>query len=240
MISVCLATYNGEFFIAEQLKSILQQLPKSPFEAEIIIADDASNDNTLKIIKNIDDIRIRILKSDMHLGIIRNFERTLNVCSGDIIFLADQDDIWLPNKVQTVIKYLKNFDLAMHDAFLYVNENSNWICNKKLSDIRKFRKGIFCNWLKNNYTGCCMAFKRNVLKYALPFPKNIPMHDQWIGFVATRFFKVAYIKTPLIKFRRHNANATNIVKSHATFLQQIKWRINLAVYIIASYFKFKK
>src|SRR5688500_13094934 len=96
MVSVCMATKNGATFIKEQLDSILPQLAT---DDEIIISDDCSGDDTLTVIRAFQDPRIRLLESSSEKGITRNFESSLNASKGDYIFLADQDDVWLPGKV---------------------------------------------------------------------------------------------------------------------------------------------
>ncbi|WP_405335424.1 glycosyltransferase family 2 protein [Fibrobacter sp.] len=232
MISVCMATFNGGKFIREQLESILSQLPP---DAEIIIADDGSTDDTLLVVDSLNESRIRVLPAERHLGVIYNFERALRASKGEIVFLADQDDVWLPGKVEKCLAALNEADLVMHDAFLLGHSDafeSAWVRNGKLSDIRTYRNGVVANWWKNSFTGCCMAFRRNVLDKALPFPKNLPMHDQWLGLVAEKYFKVSYVNEPLVEYRQHSSNATHIEKSPAGVLQKIKWRVDLLKAII--------
>ena len=228
MISVCMATYNGGKFIREQLESILSQLPT---DAEVIVADDGSTDDTLAIVKSFGDARIRVLPVEKHLGVIYNYERALQASKGNFIFLADQDDIWLPGKVETVLAALKDADLVIHDAWMLrpsKSSESPWVRAGRLSEIRPYRSGVVANWWKNRHTGNCMAFRRFVLDRALPFPRNLPMHDQWLGLVAEKFFRVSYVTEPLIEYRQHTGNATHIGRSPAGVFQKIKWRLNLA------------
>lgn len=227
-----MATFNGGMFIREQLESILSQLPP---DAEIIIADDGSTDDTLLVVDSLNESRIRVLPAERHLGVIYNFERALRASKGEIVFLADQDDVWLPGKVEMCLAALNEADLVMHDAFLLGHSDafeSAWGRNGKLSDIRTYRSGVVANWWKNSFTGCCMAFRRKVLDKALPFPKNLPMHDQWLGLVAEKNFKVKFIDEPLVEYRQHSSNATHIEKSPAGVLQKIKWRVDLLKAII--------
>ncbi len=232
MISVCMATFNGGKFIREQLESILSQLSS---DAEIVVADDGSTDDTLLVVDSLKESRIRVLPAERHLGVIYNFERALRASKGEIVFLADQDDVWLPGKVEKCLAALNEADLVMHDAFLLGHSDafeSAWGRNGKLSDIRTYRSGVVANWWKNSFTGCCMAFRRNVLDKALPFPKNLPMHDQWLGLVAEKYFKVSYVNEPLVEYRQHSSNATHIGNSPAGILQKIKWRVDLLKAII--------
>jgi glycosyltransferase involved in cell wall biosynthesis len=227
-----MATFNGGKFIREQLESILSQLPP---DAEIVVADDGSTDDTLLVVDSLKESRIRVLPAERHLGVIYNFERALRSSKGEIVFLADQDDVWLPGKVEKVLAALNDADLVTHDAFMLGHSDafeSAWGRNGKLSDIRTYRSGVVANWWKNSFTGCCMAFRRNVLDKALPFPKNLPMHDQWLGLVAEKYFKVSYVNEPLVEYRQHSSNATHIEKSPAGVLQKIKWRVDLLKAII--------
>lgn len=225
MISVCMATYNGGKFIREQLESILSQLPSAG--AEVVIADDGSTDETLSVAQSFGDSRIRVLPAEKHLGVIYNYERALQASKGEIIFLADQDDIWLPGKVDRVLTALNEADLVIHDAWMLRPSDSSWTRAGKLSDIRAYKGGIVANWWKNSFTGCCMAFRRSILDKALPFPKNLPMHDQWLGLVAEKNFKVKSIDEPLVEYRQHSTNATHIGNSPAGVFKKIKWRLNL-------------
>ena len=233
MISVCMATYNGGKFIREQLESILSQLPSG--HSEIVIADDGSTDDTLAVVNSLGDSRIRVLNAEKHLGVIYNYERALQASKGDIVFLADQDDIWLPGKVDKVLAALNDADLVTHDAWMLRpsdSQDSSWARTGKLSDIRAYKSGVVANWWKNTFTGCCMAFHRNILDKALPFPKNLPMHDQWLGLVAEKNFKVKSIDEPLVEYRQHSTNATHIGNSPAGVFQKIKWRLDLLKAII--------
>mgnify|MGYP002597725427 FL=1 len=112
-ISVCIATYNGEKYIKEQINSILPQLKNCD---EIIISDDHSSDKTLDVIFQINDSRIQVYLNDKEKGYTSNFENALSKATGSIIFLADQDDIWKSNKVEVLQKSLEDSDLVVSDA----------------------------------------------------------------------------------------------------------------------------
>lgn len=234
MISVCMATFNGERFLRQQLESILVQLPQALDKAEVIVADDGSTDKTLSVIDSLQDGRVHVLPVTEHLGPIYNFERALKAARGDIVFLADQDDLWLPGKVSRCLESLKSCDLVLHDAYmLYEDNSSTWKRGRLFSEIRPYVKGVFRNWLVNSYTGCCMAFNRAALEASLPFPKNLPMHDQWLGLVAEKYFKVEFLPEPLVDYRQHSGNATHIGNSPAGVLQKIRWRVDLAKALVS-------
>ncbi len=231
-ISVCMATYNGAEFIGMQLESILGQLEVND---EVVIADDGSTDATLDYIESFNDSRIRIIRSGGHpLGPTYNMERALVEARGEYVFLTDQDDVWLPGKVARVLGGLEKATLVLHDAYLLHRAGSTeeWIRGDLLSQIRPFARGLLRNWLKNGYTGNCMAFRRELLAKALPFPAKLPMHDQWLGLVAEKHFSVEYIPEALVEYRQHKTNATRITGSGKGVWQRIKWRVNLVKALI--------
>lgn len=203
-VSVCIATYNGESFIKEQLNSILSQLSEND---EIIISDDGSKDDTLHIIKAFNDFRIKVFINKNKHGVIPNFENALKHAKGDYIFLCDQDDVWEMNKVQTCISYLQENILVLHDASL-IDKNGNKYCNSYFA-LRHSKTGYISNLYRNSYLGCCMAFRKELLKYIFPFPKRIEMHDRWIGLQAELHGKTALISLPLSRYRIHGGNVSN-------------------------------
>lgn len=203
MISVCIATKNGSRYVGEQLTSILSQLAAND---EVIISDDASSDATLEIIRSLNDPRITLLKRDHSVGIVANFEASLRESKGDLIFLADQDDVWLPTKIAKLSLHLVDHDLVISDCMLV----DQALKPLQTPGIKKYKthKGLLRNLIRNSYMGCCMAFRRNVLNKALPFPKDIPMHDVWIGLVAEMYFRIAMVPDQLVLHRRHQHNAS--------------------------------
>ena len=221
MISVCVATYNGEKFIKEQIESILCQLSS---DDEIIVSDDGSTDGTIVIINCIGDKRIRIIEGPRKHSPTFNFENALKEAKGDYIFLADQDDVWKTNKVEVCMKWLQKYDCVVSDAEV-TDSNLNPLY-PSLYAIMQVRQGHIYNTVwKNGYTGCCMAFRRNILEASLPFPKDIPMHDIWIGNVAAYKYNVKFIPDKLILFRRHKETIScNGKGSKYSIWQQMKFR----------------
>ena len=222
-ISVCMAVYNGSNYIEAQLNSILKQLSDAD---EIIISDDGSIDDSIQLILNIDDPRIKLIHHGGVKNIISNFENALNHASGRYIFLSDQDDIWETDKVHNMLACLKEHDLVVCDCTI-INQNKV-IISKSYFELRKSGEGFIKNLMKNSYMGCCMAFNSFVLEKALPFPKNIPMHDWWIGLVAQVFGRPFFYKKALVKYRRHDNNASPLVNyNRYSFFEKINFRINL-------------
>lgn len=229
MISVCIATYNGERYIRQQIESIVCQLN---VDDEIIVSDDGSTDGTLDIVKGIGDKRIKIIEGPGRKSPILNFECALKASKGDFIFLSDQDDVWKPDKVEICMKWLKTYHCVVSDA--EVTDNRLKPLYPSLYDIMQVKQTRIYNTIwKNGYTGCCMAFRRNVLEASLPFPKDIPMHDIWIGNVAAYKYNVIFIPDRLIHFRRHeNTISCNGKGSKFTIWQQMKFRLNIIKNII--------
>jgi len=226
-ISVCIPTYNGELYIRQQLDSILCQLSEND---EIIISDDSSDDKTIDIIKSYKDDRIFLIEHCTYKNPIYNLENALNHAKGELIFLSDQDDIWMPEKVSIMCNHLLNNDLVLHDCII-----TNTDLSVKEISFFKFnnsKKGLLPNLRKNSYIGCCMAFKSSILKKVLPFPKDIPLHDLWIGFVSELFFKSIFIDEKLLLYRRHSNNQSFTgEKSNYTIFRKFMFRFNCIKYI---------
>ncbi|WP_262350688.1 glycosyltransferase family 2 protein [Lactiplantibacillus plantarum] len=203
-----MATYNGEQFVRQQLNSIRDQLQ---LQDEIIVIDDCSQDQTVSVIKSLDDSRIKLISNQVNMGPIASFEKALNLAHGDYIFLADQDDVWLPNKVATVMDYLEHgkIDLVVHDAKV-VDGNLNLICKSwNKYNHNHFGKYWILTLIKNPFTGANMAFNRKVLRKCTPFPANVPMHDWWVGATSQKSgYNIKVIKQCLMLYRRHSTNVT--------------------------------
>lgn len=204
MVSVCMATKNGATFLREQLDSILQQLGP---EDEIVISDDCSSDDTLIVIRTFQDSRIRLLESSSEKGIVKSFEASLQASKGHYIFLADQDDVWLPGKVNMMLQAMNHYDLVLSDCHLV--DDRLCVQKKSFYDFNKSGKGFVRNLFRNSYMGCCMAFTRRLKDRALPFPPDIPIHDFWIGLIAEIHFKVHFMPDVLVLHRRHGSNASS-------------------------------
>jgi glycosyltransferase involved in cell wall biosynthesis len=222
MISVCITTYNGEKYIKEQMDSILCQLSESD---EVIVSDDSSTDATLKIIEDTKDTRIRILPNNHFYSPIYNMENALKYAKGDFIFLSDQDDIWMPHKVKVMLSALKEVDLCVSDCDLIDADGE--ILHSSFFKLNQSAKGFLKNVVKNAYLGCCMAFKRDILKYVLPFPKSIAMHDIWIGLCVELWGNSLFLDEKLVKYRRHDSNISPTGgKSNFSTFYKIQYRCN--------------
>jgi glycosyltransferase involved in cell wall biosynthesis len=227
VISVCLASFNGQKYIKEQIDSILVQLS---YDDELIVSDDGSTDNTFSIIANYNDARIKVFHNENKKGVVGNFENALKHAQGDYIFLSDQDDVWLKDKVTVCLDHLNTVDLVnadckIVDSELNLLEDSFFISNNS-------KNGILNTLRHNAYMGCCMAFNRKILSKILPFPKDIPLHDLWIGFVCDLFYKSLLLSVPLILYRRHSLNVSKTTeKSPYSFLRKMLFRWNIIKYV---------
>jgi len=230
MISVCLTTYNGAKYLKEQLESILMQLGKKD---ELIISDDGSTDKTVEIVNTIDDERIKLFINEKNIGYTRNFEKALSFAKGDIIFLSDQDDIWCQNKIETYLHYFDNYDLLVSDAM--VIDEKEKVINDSFFVLRKPKKSKIGNILKFGYLGCCMAFKKEILLKALPFPGNsiLCTHDNWLFLIGCYFFRYKILEDKLLLYRRHTSNiSTGGLKNETSFFFKICYRLYLIFNLI--------
>ena len=245
-ISVCMASYNGAKFISSQISSILKQLGN---DDELIISDDGSSDNTIEIINSFNDERIILLnhtrnakirkKTYTHYLVSSNFENALQFCTGDIIFLADQDDIWTENKIRNMLPFFKTYSLVMSDCSI-LDEESTIVDDSFFKNKIILPRGLIKNILRPIYHGCCIAFKREILDVALPFPEKMILHDSWIGILAENFAKVKFIDDKLVLYRRHFANSSySAGKSKNSLLFQISYRVRLFFQVMKRVFLIK-
>lgn len=226
MIVVCVAAYNGERFISQQINSILA----SPLVTRVIVSDDGSFDGTVAVLKSIDDRRLTLLRGPGQ-GLIRNFEFLLQQVTEDYVFLSDQDDVWDSKKVQIALERLQSVDLVVSDC-LVVDENLSTI-HPSFFGLRNSGPGIVKNISRNTYLGCCMAFRSEVLKYVMPFPVNLPMHDWWIGLSVEMLGRVAFIDEKLVFYRRHGKNVSSTAEpSNHPWRIRVKWRLWLVYYLV--------
>ncbi len=213
-ISIAMATYNGEKYIAEQLESILLQ---STPPHEIVICDDKSTDNTAEIVKSFAEkssVPIRFYQNSTNLGWIKNFNQCIGLCSGDVIFFCDQDDVWLPNKIEIMHSaFLENPNavLVCSDAYV-VDEKLNPIADshwKKIAPWASLSRQEFFETVARSLVcppGFCIAVKKQYILDVLPFNEG---HDFLACLYAPLYGDVICIGQPLAKYRRHANTATN-------------------------------
>lgn len=232
-ISIAMASYNGESYIKEQISSILSQMSN---DDELVISDDGSTDQTINIILQFSDPRIRLIQGPKN-GVIKNFEFAIKNTKGDIIVLADQDDIWENWRLGNIRKSFEgreNF-AVYHSKHKTINEFGEDDGVKQIS----FKRGIMSNLTKNTYIGAMMAFSSNLKPYILPFPRQIAMHDQWIGLVNEMLGgEVILSKNVEVLYRRHQNNLTGYFK--ISFYRRITNQIKMGIAIIVRYLQSRK
>lgn len=215
-ISVCMATFNGEKFVAEQVDSIVQQLDA---EDELIIVDDCSTDGTIEVLQSFNDSKIKIFRNDKNFGVNITFGRAISLATKDIIFLADQDDIWVAGRVNAMVKALQNTgNLVVSANSEYIDSAGNMIS----FPVVPLRAVDSANYLKNilyiffgtaSYFGCTMAFKRDIVGLILPIPSYVESHDIWIATVSNLICSNTHIENITLMRRIHGKNASIIKRS---------------------------
>ena len=226
MISVCMATYNGGKYIKKQMESILSQLSEID---EVIVSDDGSKDDTINILEAFGDKRIKIFHNEGKHGVVPNFENALNHSSGDIIFFSDQDDIWDKDKVKICSEALENVDLVVHNSDVAYEDGTGQ--HEDFFLLRHSGPGYWKNLMRNSFVGSCMAFRKEVKDYVLPFPKHILWHDMWIGLMVEKYGRIKFIDDKLLYYRRHGDNAS-ATSEKSTFSRwfQLKYRLQMLWY----------
>lgn len=222
-VSVCLAAYNGERFIAEQIRSILDQL--APLD-ELIVCDDGSLDGTRDVVTAINDPRVVLKSFSSNVGHVRNFERAIKSATGDLIFLSDQDDIWSPEKYTTMIDcFMNNPDVQLvHHALSTMDASGHTIAQlwRPLREGRQVRIFYLLRQLiKCQVFGCAIAFRRSLMDVVLPFPVKTYAHDHWLAVAAGVCGPVFFLNKPLVRYRQHEANLTPKIGLH--------WRDRISV-----------
>ncbi len=228
--SIVLASYNGESFIFEQLKSILIQMELND---ELIIIDDCSTDNSIILIKQIFEkynrLNTFLFSNKENLGPKKSFEEGLKKASKDIIVLSDQDDIWTKNRLQRIKKNLNYFDFCTLNSYLWDNSNKDLKETSILTfDIMPPSKSIIRNIIKPSFIGCHLAFKAEYLDYILPFPNLVYMHDMYIGIFAILSKSLFVDSLPTMYYRRH-LNCYTPKKTSLIFKISIRVRYFLAI-----------
>lgn len=231
MISVCMATYNGQRYIREQIDSILCQLSESD---ELVVSDDHSSDNTREIIRSYHDDRIILIENDLAHGVTHNFENALNHSIGDVILFADQDDVWYPNKIEELTRFLVqgNYDLvtcncALTDSSLNITKAEHYTTESPID------RSVWGNFVKDLWLGCCMAFKRSILEEVLPIPQHIATHDLWLALYSQLHFRCGYYPKVLQLYRRHERTASFTGRKNTNSLYyKLSYRVPLAYWLL--------
>jgi glycosyltransferase involved in cell wall biosynthesis len=215
-ISIALCTYNGSIYLPAQWQSILEQ---DQLPDEVVICDDQSTDRTVELLHQFaaqSPFPVRIIQNSVRLGYNKNFEKALSSCTGDLIFICDQDDYWFPEKISTMSTYMINHPqtkLAFCDA---------WVTDEQLEE----REGRFWERVRfdshaktrwqtgdmmevmldgNRVMGCASVIRKDFLGVVLPIPDSIPgyIYDGWMGLVGAACNAIQFVDQPLQLYRTH-------------------------------------
>lgn len=234
--SVAVATYNGEKYIARQIRSILEQT--FPVH-EIIVSDDGSNDKTVDIIKSLDykGVSIKIFSNTDRHGCCGNFENAIKMCTGDYIFLADQDDVWFPNKVEMFNAFISRTPSALCIASdgILIGPDGRKI-DGEFSPIFRHVPGSSCKMSQEKYLtyivqtylvrGMALCVSWELLDLMIPFPKTFAAHDKWIVFCALCKDSFYLIHEKLVKYRIHDSNTCGHAAAAGRSFKQTISKVN--------------
>lgn len=219
-ISVVMCTYNGARFLQAQLDSLLAQ---TRLPDEIVIRDDVSCDRTVEILEafvpkaEASGIQINLARNSRNLGYRRNFEQALHAASGELLFLCDQDDVWLPEKLELFegkFKARPSLTALHSDAWLTDASGKRTahrlfqVLSVMPGELQGMHDGNDFNMLlrRNIVTGATLAIRRSLLARATPFPESDWVHDEWLAMMAAIVGTMDTIEAPLIEYRQHDAN----------------------------------
>lgn len=234
-VSIAMCTYNGAGFLQQQLDSLATQTRRPD---EIIICDDCSQDQSVEIAQNFanqhPDITIRVIQNPQNLGYVKNFEKAISLCTQDIIFLCDQDDLWQPEKIENMVSVFdaeQDVGLVLHD-FCWIDESNqpypgpiDTYGPQKLSaaqlpqEIKNNSIDVFMQPYPRAWCGCMMAYRRSFNDVVLPiFPGK--GHDDWILKVLAPITETRFLASPLVHYRMHqqNTNRRDLEKRTLVYL----------------------
>jgi glycosyltransferase involved in cell wall biosynthesis len=221
-VSVCMATFNGERYVPRQIETILSELSITD---ELIIVDDCSTDRTIEVIRSIEDPRISLHRNASNQRQIRSFATAIGLARNDILFLADQDDIWIPGRIDLMCEALEATGAAL------VASNFEWMDEReapvnlprtpvKHKDSQRFVKNIFDIFVgRPKYLGCTMAFRREFVPLVLPIPAYSETHDLWLALAANLIGSHVHLEATTLRKRHHQANFTDTVSGRSLYLK---------------------
>jgi len=221
-VSVVMAVYNGRRYLVAQIESVLAQLDDAD---ELVIVDDGSSDGSPDLVRSLDSPRVRLFVNPRNLGVIGTFNRGLGLARHELIFLCDQDDLWLPGKKTAfVAEFVRDRKVSVVISDAQVIDGDGIVrSGSYFEDLRGgFAGSLPATLWRSRYLGCAMAVRHSLLRAALPIPAGVPMHDMWLGALGAVFGRVVYVRRPLLQYRRHAANVSPLTS--ASVPQIIRWR----------------
>ncbi|MEV8369423.1 glycosyltransferase [Microbacterium sp. NPDC064584] len=213
-VSVCMATYNGQAYVEAQLTSILDEL--TPHD-EVIIVDDASSDGTVAAVQALSDPRVRVIRQAANRGYVHTFEAAMLAATNDVLFLADQDDEWVPGRRAALVEAAQEAGVAASNLLLLGTDEPlrspltgrPWLLRAATSRHR-VRNELRILAGSAPYFGCAMAIRRDLLPLVTPFPDFLTeSHDLWIATVANAHGVLRHVEQPTVRRRIHSTNASS-------------------------------
>ncbi|HKU31737.1 glycosyltransferase [Arthrobacter sp. NyZ413] len=206
-VSVCLAAYKGSLYIEEQIDSILRDLGP---DDELVVVDDASPDNTAEVVKGITDPRLRFVPAEVNKGYVRTFEHAIGLSRGEFIMLSDQDDVWIPGRVDLMLAALADNKVVAGNFDVLGGGPRPWIPRLKASDSRKHVANLFAVLIGYRaYYGCAMGIRRDALKYFVPIPGYVnESHDLWLAICGNMAGSIRHLDESTVLRRLHDSNQT--------------------------------
>ncbi|WP_286120452.1 glycosyltransferase [Zhihengliuella sp. ISTPL4] len=212
-VSVCMATYNGERFLAPQVESILAELEP---QDELVVVDDASTDGTTRVLERFNDPRIHVHAHAENRGYVRTFEEAMGRATGDVVMLSDQDDVWIPGRRALFVSALQDSAVAASNLVLLGSDDP--LPNPLTRRPWRLRAAWSRQGVRNAlrilagmapYYGCAMAVRRDAIERVLPFPAYLDeSHDLWLALFGNAHGTMRHIETATIRRRIHDTNAS--------------------------------
>lgn len=211
LVSVVIATYNGERFLRAQLDSLFNQTYSN---LEVIAIDDCSSDSSVQILNAYASrhSNMKVFVNDKNLRHVKTFEKGISHTTGDYISLCDQDDVWDATKIEETMNAFSERVLLTYCDSLFVDENGRSL-ERKISDIKNLTDytDALPFLIGNTVAGHACIFKRELIKKLFPFPSNI-IHDWWLAYVASLHGSIRFVNKPLVKYRQHSNNVIGAIK----------------------------
>lgn len=232
LVSIALATYNGGKYIDEQIKSLLKQDYPN---LEVVVSDDGSSDNTLKVLRKYKN-KIKIFENEGEHGLLGNFSNAIKHCSGEYIALSDQDDVWMPDKITRLIEKIDGFDI-IQSGVCVIDEKGEYHPKKGMHEAYEIDKTIKYNLhdnvVENTMLGCTTLMNAEFVNKYIDIPKDIIYHDLW--FLYNAILKgngIVYIDEQLIKYRQHGENTAFLTFNSDSWKEK---KIRADKYMLESY-----
>jgi glycosyltransferase involved in cell wall biosynthesis len=235
MVDIILSTYNGKYYLIQQIVSILNQTYK---EWQLLIRDDGSTVDTIEIIKkyaNEFPKKIYFIQDKKnHLGSCRSYLELIKYATSEYIMFCDQDDIWLPNKIEITLKKMKDMEeiyknkpILIHTDLKVVDEELNLISDSfwKYQRLNPNVKDLNKILVQNNVTGCTIMINQKFKELLNVVPSNAIMHDWWINLIASAFGIIGYVKDSTVLYRQHEKNEVGAKEYSLSFILSLIFRL---------------